>query len=77
VKLSEAQRKQATTGNENIMPDDPSKIEEGQIVKHAKFGLGEIIKIEGTEPNKKAKVNFEIVGEKQLLLKFAKLQIIS
>ena len=77
VKLSEAQRKQATTENENIMPDDPSKIEEGQIVKHAKFGLGEIIKIEGTDPNKKAKVNFEIVGEKQLLLKFAKLQIIS
>ena len=77
VKLSEAQRKQATSGNENIIPDDPSKIEEGQIVKHAKFGLGEIIKIEGTDPNKKAKVNFEIVGEKQLLLKFAKLQIIS
>jgi ATP-dependent DNA helicase UvrD/PcrA len=77
VKLSEAQRKQATSGGQNIVPVDPSKIEEGQIVKHAKFGLGEIIKIEGADPNKKAKVNFEIVGEKQLLLKFAKLQIIS
>jgi ATP-dependent DNA helicase UvrD/PcrA len=77
VKLSEAQRKQASSGNENIIPADPSKIEEGQIVKHAKFGLGEIVKIEGTDPNKKARVNFEIVGEKQLLLKFAKLQIIS
>ncbi len=77
VKLSEAQRKQASSGNVNIIPADPSKIEEGQIVKHAKFGLGEIVKIEGTDPNKKARVNFEIVGEKQLLLKFAKLQIIS
>ena len=47
------------------------------VVRHAKFGLGEVIVIEGTEPNKKAKVSFEVVGEKQLLLKFAKLQIVS
>lgn len=77
VKLSEAQRKQASSGNENITPDNPLLIKEGQIVKHAKFGLGEVLRIEGSEPNKKAKVNFEAVGEKQLLLKFAKLQIIS
>ncbi len=76
VKLSEANRK---SGNSNVdfKPDDPSLIEEGMIVRHAKFGLGEVVIIEGAEPNKKAKVNFEVVGEKQLLLKFAKLQIVN
>ena len=76
VKLSEANRK---SGNSNVdfKPDDPSLIEEGMIVRHAKFGLGEVVIIEGAESNKKAKVNFEVVGEKQLLLKFAKLQIVN
>lgn len=76
VKLSEANDK---SGNSNVdfKPDDPSLIEKGMIVRHAKFGLGEVIMIEGAEPNKKAKVNFEVVGEKQLLLKFAKLQIVN
>ncbi len=76
VKLSEANGK-SSNSNVDFKPDDPSLIEEGMIVRHAKFGLGEIIIIEGSEPNKKAKVNFEVVGEKQLLLKFAKLQIVN
>jgi len=59
-----------------IGADREDIIQEGMIVRHSKFGLGEVVKIEGTEPNKKAKVLFEVVGEKQLLLKFAKLKII-
>lgn len=78
VKLSEASRK---NGKSNIpsefKADDPSLIREGMIVKHNKFGLGVVDKIEGNEPNNKAVVKFEVVGVKQLLLKFAKLQIIS
>lgn len=77
VKLSEAAKKSGQLANENFKADDPSLIKEGMIVRHEKFGLGEILLIEGTEPNKKAKVKFEVVGEKQLLLKFAKLQIVS
>jgi DNA helicase II / ATP-dependent DNA helicase PcrA len=76
IKLSQAQKQQVAV-NEEITPDDPSLIQEGMIVRHGKFGLGEIVKIEGLLPNAKALVHFEIVGEKQLLLKFAKLQIIS
>ncbi|PLX13490.1 MAG: ATP-dependent DNA helicase [Marinilabiliales bacterium] len=76
VKLSEANAK-TSQSKTDFKPDDPSLIKQGMIVKHAKFGLGEVILIEGTEPNKKAKVNFEVIGEKQLLLKFAKLQIVS
>ncbi len=76
VKLSEANGKSGQA-NADFKPDDPSLINEGMVVRHAKFGIGEVVKIEGTEPNKKAKVNFEVIGEKQLLLKFAKLQIVS
>lgn len=76
IKISEAGRKAANREDQNFIPDNPVLIREGMIVRHGKFGLGEIVKIEGTEPNKKAKVMFEIVGEKQLLLKFAKLKII-
>ncbi|OFX84411.1 MAG: ATP-dependent DNA helicase [Bacteroidetes bacterium GWF2_33_16] len=76
IKLSQAQKQQPEQGIE-ITPDDPSLIQEGMIVKHSKFGLGEIMKIEGSLPNSKALVHFEVAGEKQLLLKFAKLQIVS
>lgn len=76
IKISEAGRKVASQTIQDFTPDSPDSIKEGMIVRHSKFGLGEIIKIEGTEPNKKAKVLFEVVGEKQLLLKFAKLKII-
>lgn len=76
IKLSQAQKQQPEQ-NENFTPDDPALIKEGMIVKHSKFGLGEIVKIEGLLPNSKALVHFESAGEKQLLLKFAKLQIVS
>ncbi|MDA3954158.1 MAG: UvrD-helicase domain-containing protein [Bacteroidales bacterium] len=77
IKLSEANRKTAQQISDDFKPDDPFLIKTGMIVRHIKFGLGEVVAIEGSEPNKKAKVNFEIIGEKQLLLKFAKLQIVS
>ncbi|MEE4198967.1 MAG: UvrD-helicase domain-containing protein [Bacteroidales bacterium] len=76
IKISEAGKKAAAQATSDFTPDPPDAINEGMIVRHSKFGLGEIIKIEGTKPNKKAKVLFEGVGEKQLLLKFAKLKII-
>jgi DNA helicase-2/ATP-dependent DNA helicase PcrA len=78
VKLSDANQKDAQDKiDAGFKPDDPSIIREGMIVKHNKFGLGAVEKIEGEAPNNKAVVNFEVVGTKQLLLKFAKLQIIS
>lgn len=76
VKLTEANKKSGAN-NADFKPDNPELIKEGMVVRHNKFGLGEIVSIEGSEPNKKAKVVFEVVGEKQLLLKFAKLQIVS
>lgn len=45
-------------------------------VEHQRFGRGKILKIEGAASNKKATVLFSKIGEKQLLLRFAKLRIV-
>jgi DNA helicase-2/ATP-dependent DNA helicase PcrA len=46
-------------------------------VIHQRFGPGDVIKVEGAGDSRKATINFKEVGEKQLVLKFAKLQIVS
>jgi DNA helicase-2/ATP-dependent DNA helicase PcrA len=52
-----------------------SGLKVGMRVEHERFGIGEVLSVEGTYPNSKAMVMFN--GEKkQLLLKFAKLKII-
>ena len=48
----------------------------GTHILHNRFGRGEVLKVEGTGDNTKATVQFENVGTKQLLLKFAKFTII-
>lgn len=55
--------------------DEPSKIQTGMQVMHQRFGIGKVIHIEGNFPNTKATVFFQDIGQKQLLLKFAKLKI--
>ena len=55
---------------------DINKIQNGMNILHSKFGNGKIIEISGEDANKKATIFFEKFGQKQLLLKFAKLEII-
>lgn len=57
--------------------DSSSQIQPGVIVEHQRFGRGKVIQVEGEEPNIKATVDFTNAGKKQLLLKFAKLKIIT
>lgn len=52
------------------------ELQNGMEVEHEKFGRGKVINIEGAGSSKKATVFFNGVGQKQLLLKFAKLKII-
>ncbi|MCU7541957.1 ATP-dependent helicase [Riemerella anatipestifer] len=50
-------------------------IQVGDRVRHDRFGMGEVIFIDGTDAtNIKAKVHFEHEGEKNLILKFARLE---
>ncbi|MBL7943391.1 MAG: exodeoxyribonuclease V subunit gamma [Flavobacteriales bacterium] len=51
------------------------QLDEGVEVFHEKFGKGKVLKIEGTSPDLKATVFFPTAGQKQLLLKFAKLKL--
>ena len=48
----------------------------GVRVRHDRFGEGEIVALEGEGGNRKATVLFDHFGQKQLLLKFAKLQVL-
>ena len=50
---------------------------EGCRIEHQRFGIGKVLKIEGTGENTKATVEFQNAGTKQLLLKFAKFTILS
>ncbi len=56
--------------------DDPRDIQAGMNVEHQRFGQGKVLQVEGSFPNLKATVFFRNTGQKQLLLKFAKLRII-
>ena len=51
-------------------------LKEGTKVMHDKFGKGKVLRIEGSAPNEKATVFFPSAGQKQLLLKFAKLEVV-
>ena len=48
----------------------------GCHIRHERFGTGEVVSIEGTGDNCKIGVEFQHVGRKQLLLKFARFTII-
>ena len=49
-----------------------SPLQPGDRIEHSRFGVGEVIKMEGSGENCKATVVFRNSGTKQLLLKFAR-----
>ncbi|WP_395627526.1 ATP-dependent helicase [Daejeonella sp.] len=62
--------------SEGFSPSDTSGLQVGMEVEHERFGFGKVINIEGNKPDIKATIFFKDLGQKQLLLKFAKLKII-
>jgi DNA helicase-2/ATP-dependent DNA helicase PcrA len=62
--------------NDDFEASDPGDLQNGMQVIHQKFGKGKIVNLEGNGPNKKATVQFAAYGQKQLLLKFARLKIV-
>ena len=48
----------------------------GSNIEHERFGKGSIVSIEGSGENAKAEVDFQAVGRKKLLLKFALFKIL-
>ena len=51
-------------------------LKEGNVIEHQRFGIGTVVKVEGSGENTKATVNFKNAGIKQLLLKFARYTIV-
>lgn len=71
-----------TSSSPNVRtPNHPSPsssaLSVGNVIEHDRFGIGDVINIEGSGENTKATVTFRNVGTKQLLLKFAKFKVIS
>ena len=53
-----------------------AQLSAGQFIEHERFGVGEVLRVEGTGENVKALINFKNAGEKQLLLKFARFRVL-
>ncbi|RKD13779.1 ATP-dependent DNA helicase [Pelobium manganitolerans] len=62
--------------SEGFAPSDTSNLQVGHEVEHERFGYGKVLTLEGNKPDIKATIFFKEIGQKQLLLKFAKLRIV-
>ncbi len=60
----------------NFTASNPALLREGMRIEHAKFGFGKITKLDLQGADKRAIIQFDKVGEKTLLLNFAKLMIV-
>lgn len=69
-------KKISTNNSSSIKSSNIDDLIEGVNVKHEIFGIGTIKKVDNHSNQKKAIVNFKNVGEKTLLLNFAKLKVI-
>ena len=62
------------TANTNIVD---ANLVEGALINHTRFGKGKVLKIEGVGNDKKAEIQFDRGDIKKLLLRFAKLEVLS
>jgi DNA helicase-2/ATP-dependent DNA helicase PcrA len=61
---------------ENTAPAQSSGLKEGNVIEHERFGIGSVLSVEGVGENAKARIKFLNVGEKTLLLKFARYKLL-
>ena len=66
----------ATTTTTSSSSSSAADLHEGAKIEHQRFGVGVVLKVEGSGENTKATVEFVNSGTKQLLLKFAKFKVI-
>ena len=60
----------------NFKEDDTSGLEVGMQVEHQRFGFGNVTSLEGAIANKIATIDFGTMGEKKIMLNYAKLRIV-
>ncbi len=71
VKVNSASKNTSDFDTESLR-----NLQVGMMVQHDRFGSGKVITMDGDFPNNKATIFFEGIGQKQLLIKFAKLRIV-
>ncbi len=72
VSLSSSPLNPAPQSSPTPSSSSDSPLQPGDRIEHTRFGVGEVIKMEGSGENCKATVVFRNSGTKQLLLKFAR-----
>lgn len=58
------------------LSEEAGQLREGNVIEHERFGRGVVTSIEESGGDKRAFVDFDSAGQKQLLLKFAKFKIV-
>ncbi|MHC5309874.1 ATP-dependent helicase [Myroides sp. LJL116] len=67
----------SSTSSNSAVSVDNQALASGQTVMHERFGKGLILNLEGVGADKKAEIKFDVGGIKKLLLRFAKLKVLS
>ena len=62
--------------SKDFAPEDLTGLQTGMEVEHNRFGFGTVTQVDGEGGNRKAVVNFKNLGEKRILLKYAKMKIL-
>ena len=57
-------------------PAQSSALKVGNVIEHERFGIGSVLEVEGSGGDTKARIKFLNVGEKTLLLKFARYKLL-
>ena len=68
---------QATVATSGLSQGGAESLSPGDTIEHQRFGIGQVLAVEGKGEDRKATVEFRNMGTKQLLLKFAKFTIIT
>jgi len=76
AKMPERKAAPLRTSDKDFIPSSPLKMREGQRVEHNRFGYGKILRISRDPGQMKAVIDFDDLGEKTLLLGYAKLRIV-
>ncbi|MCD8030259.1 MAG: UvrD-helicase domain-containing protein [Bacteroides sp.] len=65
----------STLAGGNAATAGQAGLQEGQTIEHERFGIGEVVRVEGAGDNAKATICFRNAGDKQLLLRFARFKV--
>jgi len=67
---------QYSGGSSAPLSEEAKALQAGDTIEHERFGRGKVISVEQDDGNRRAFVDFESAGQKQLLLKYAKFRIV-